>query len=91
MHSGMLAPAEKPRDSEVEAGGQMLADTKAGGQKPTDAKIGGQKPANAKTKVQRSEGQRGPKSESEDPQLARSRFEREDKSMRKSHSIFDSF
>ncbi len=55
------------RDVEVEAEGQRPADAEAGGQSP--ANVGGQ----------RSEGQRGPESESGVPRSAESGSELEDK------------
>ncbi len=48
-HSGVSAPAEKPRDAEAEAGSQRPADVEAGGQRPADVEAGGL----------RSRGQRG--------------------------------
>ncbi len=79
VHSGVSAPAERPRDIEVEAGGQRPADAEAGGQKLADAGS------------QRSEGQRGSESKSRGPGPARSGTKLEDKYIKKSHSIFDSF
>ncbi len=67
VHSGVSAPAERPRDAEVEAGGQRRADAEVGGPRPADA--GGQ----------RSEGQRGSESESGGPRAAGSGPELEDK------------
>ncbi len=58
-HSGVSAPAERPRDAEAEAGGQRPANTEAGGQKPADAETGGLKPADTEAGGLRSGGQRG--------------------------------
>ncbi len=66
-YSGVPAPAERPRDVEVEAGGQRPADAEAGGQRPVN------------TEGQRSEGQRGLESKSEGPRPAGSGLELEDK------------
>ncbi len=66
-HSGVSAPAERPRDAEIEVGGQRPADAEAGGPRPSD------------TGGQRSEGQRDPESELGGPRLARSGPELEDK------------
>ncbi len=44
-----------------------------------DAEVRGQRPVNAKAEGQRSEGQRGPKSESGSPRPAGSGLELEDK------------
>ncbi len=63
----MSAPAERPRDAEVETGGKGPADAEARGLRPAD--VGGQ----------RSEGQRGPESKSGGPRPAGSGPELEDK------------
>ncbi len=63
-HSGVSAPAERPKDVEAETGGQRPADAEAGG-----LRSGGL----------RSGGQRGPESESGGPRPAGSGPELEDK------------
>ncbi len=52
-HSGVSAPAERPRDAEAEARGQKPANAKAGGLRSGGLRSGGL----------RSGGQRGPESE----------------------------
>ncbi len=68
-HSGVSAPAKRPRDVKAEAGGQRPADAEAGGQRPADAKAGGL----------RSGGQRGQESELRGPRSAGLGPELEDK------------
>ncbi len=53
VHSGVSAPAERPRDAKAEARGQRPADAEAGG-----LKSGGQRPADDETGGLRSGGQR---------------------------------
>ncbi len=66
-HSGVLTPAERPRDVEAEVGGQRQADAEIRGQRLADVRD------------QRSESQRGPESKSEGPRSAKLRPKLEDK------------
>ncbi len=68
---------------------RVLAPT--GRPRDADAEVGGQRPVDAEAEGQRPEGERGPEFESGGPRPAGSGLELEDKWMRKSHSIFDSF
>ena len=52
-HSGVSAPAERPRDADAEAGGQRPADAEAGGHRSA-ARAGGQRRIRFGVRIRRS-------------------------------------